>query len=94
MASFSWGFDATSGNPLLMVILSSGPQGVEVTWWTPSGWQDPQQPEALKNIEAYSALAANGDRYVYALEGDSVREFTVTTDGLTWTLVGDVPTEF
>ncbi|KAI4090585.1 MAG: hypothetical protein LQ344_004632 [Seirophora lacunosa] len=94
MASFSWGFDATSGNPLLMVILSSGPQGVEVTWWTPSGWQDPQQPEALKNIQAYSALAANGNRYVYALQGDSVREFTVTTDGLTWTLVGDVPTEF
>ncbi|KAI4172073.1 MAG: hypothetical protein LQ343_003820 [Gyalolechia ehrenbergii] len=81
MAAFSWGDDNGSGGPLLVDILSSGPQG----------WQEPAKPDAMKNIQAYSAVAANGDRHVYALEAGSVKEFVVSTDGLSWSLVGDVP---
>lgn len=93
MASFSWGSGAPSGDPLLVGILSSGPQSVYVTSSTPQRSWDTLAPEALNNVQAYSALAANGDRHVYALEGGSVKEFVVSTDGLSWSFVGDVPTE-
>ncbi|KAL8943037.1 MAG: hypothetical protein Q9216_001325 [Gyalolechia sp. 2 TL-2023] len=91
MATFSWGHDTDSGDPLLVDILNSGPQGVYLTWWTPQGSQEPAAPDVMRNVQAYSALAANGDRYVYALEAGSVKEFVVSTDGLSWSLVGDVP---
>lgn len=93
MASFSWGVDAQSGSPLLSDILSSGPQGIDVTWWTPQGWQDAKKPATLTGVQPYSALAANADRHVYALESGSVREFVVSTDGVNWSVVGNVPTK-
>lgn len=74
-----------------MNILSSGSRGVDVSQWTPQGWQKPAKPDIMKNVQTYSALAANGDRLVYALEAGSVKEFAVSTDGLSWSLVGDVP---
>ncbi|KAL8860666.1 MAG: hypothetical protein Q9178_003019 [Gyalolechia marmorata] len=94
MASFSWGVNQKAGRPLLIHILTSGPEGVDVHWYNgnTSSWQDRQQPKAFQNIEPYSPLAANGDRHVYALEAGSVREFVVSEDGLTWSLVGNVPT--
>ncbi|KAL8949000.1 MAG: hypothetical protein Q9222_004856 [Ikaeria aurantiellina] len=91
MATFSWGSDTGFDGPLLVDILSSGAQGVDLSWWTPQGWQDPQRPDVMKNVQAYSALAANADRHVYALEAGSVKEYVVSTDGLTWSFVGDVP---
>ncbi|KAL8960080.1 MAG: hypothetical protein Q9193_003158 [Seirophora villosa] len=91
MAAFSWGDDTDTGGPLLMNILSSGPRGIDVSRWTPQGWQKPARPDIMKNVQAYSALAANGDGHVYALEAGSVKEFEVSTDGLIWSLVGDVP---
>ena len=94
IASFSWGVNPENGRPLLIHILASGPEGVDVHWHDgiTSSWQDRQQPKALQNIEPYSPLSANGDRHVYALEAGSVREFVVSTDGLTWSLVGNVTT--
>ncbi|KAL8914983.1 MAG: hypothetical protein Q9172_006977 [Xanthocarpia lactea] len=91
MASFAWGTRA-QGDPLLTVVLTSGPEGVDVHWHDGDSWQDRQQPEAFQSVEPYSPLAANEDRHVYALEAGSVREFVMSTDGLTWSLVGDVPT--
>ena len=94
MASFSWGSAATSDGPLLIGVLNSGPEGhgVDETHWTQQGWQDPETPDALKNAQAYSAIAANTDRHVYTLEAGGVREFVVSTDGLSWSAVGDVLT--
>ncbi|KAL8729472.1 MAG: hypothetical protein Q9166_004720 [cf. Caloplaca sp. 2 TL-2023] len=97
IASFSWGDDSMSGNPLFQHTLSSSLQGVNVAWlgggpYTDKGWHT-ETPDVMKDIQAYSALAANADRHVYALEAGTVKEFVVSTDGLTWSLVGDVPTK-
>lgn len=95
MASFSWGVNPENGRPLLIHILTSGPDGVDIHWHDgiTSSWQDRQQPKVFQDIEPYSPLAANSDRHVYALDAGSVREFVVSTDGLTWSLVGNVPTK-
>lgn len=96
MASFSWGVDASFGDPMLMDILSSGPQGVRVSWWggfSGQDWQEPQSIDVMENVQAWTALAVNTDRRVYALEAGVVQEFGVSTDGLRWSRIGVVPTE-
>lgn len=96
MASFSWGVDVTFGDPMLMVILSSGPEGVRVNWWggvSVQDWQEPESIDVMENVQAYTALAANTDRRVYALEAGVVQEFGVSTDGLYWSRIGVVPTK-
>ncbi|KAL8674340.1 MAG: hypothetical protein Q9168_001269 [Polycauliona sp. 1 TL-2023] len=96
MASFSWGVDADSGDPLLMDILTWGPEGVRVSWWGGSSdqhWQDPTNIDVMANVQARTALAANTDRRIYALEAGVVQEFDVSTEGLHWTHIGVVSTE-
>ncbi|KAL8880424.1 MAG: hypothetical protein Q9198_002163 [Flavoplaca austrocitrina] len=93
MAGFTWSGDSASDNPFFVEILTTGAQGVNITpWQSAKGWQPPTAPEIMRNVQAYSGIAANGDRHVYAFEGGVVKEFVVSTDGLTWSLVGDVPT--
>lgn len=93
MAGFTWGVDSDSDNPLLGGILNTGTQGVNITWAAPKGWQAPRALDAMRNTQAYSGIAAYANRHVYALEKGAVKEFVVSTDGLTWSLVGDVPTK-
>ncbi|KAL8659720.1 MAG: hypothetical protein Q9226_000276 [Calogaya cf. arnoldii] len=96
MASFSWGVDGGLGDPMLMDILSSGPEGVRVNWWggfSDQHWQEPENIDVMENVQPYTALAANTDRRVYALEAGVVQEFAVSTDGLHWSRIGVVPTE-
>ncbi|KAL8840524.1 MAG: hypothetical protein Q9176_003850 [Flavoplaca citrina] len=93
MAGFTWSGDSASNNPFFAEILTTGAQGVDITpWQSVEGWQPPKAPDIMRNVQAYSGIAANGDRHVYAFEGGVVKEFVVSTDGLTWSLVGDVPT--
>lgn len=91
IAGFTCGVDSDSDNPLLRDILNTGTQGVNITWTTPKGWQAPQAPDAMRNTQAYSGIAVNANWHVYALERGAVKESVVSTDGLTWSLVGDVP---
>ncbi len=46
----------------------------------------------MKVVDSYTALAANNDRRVYAVQHGVVKEFTVMVDGTTWSEVGDVLT--
>ena len=99
MASFAWGFAADSGVPILMDILSSGSDGVTVTWSTGASdnnawqqWQEPQRPAAMQGVQDFSALAANAHRHVYAFKGGVCQEYVVSTDGLSWSRFGNVPT--
>ncbi|KAL8787650.1 MAG: hypothetical protein Q9213_002081 [Squamulea squamosa] len=95
LASFSWGDDSKSGEPLFQHTLSSGSRGVKVAWLGPgygTGWQT-DTPDVMKNVQTNSPLAANADRHVYALEDGIVKEFVMSPDGLTWSLVGDVLTK-
>ncbi|KAL8808992.1 MAG: hypothetical protein Q9223_007967 [Gallowayella weberi] len=92
IASFTSG-DDPSGDPLFYYTLSSGPQGIKTVFLTKvKGWQV-DTPDVMKNVQPYSSVAANADRHVYAFEGGSVKEFVMSTDDLTWSLVGDVPTK-
>lgn len=98
LASFTWGDDSGSGNPLLQFTMSSGSQGIGVARLgssfsaTASGWHD-ETPDVMKNVQAFSPVAANADRLVYALEDGTVKEFACSSDGTTWSLLGDVPTK-
>lgn len=98
LASFTWGDDSDSGNPLLQFTMSSGPQGIGITRLgssfsaTAGGWHD-ETPDAMKNVQAYSPVGANADRLVYALQDGGVKEFACSSDGTTWSLLGDVPTK-
>ncbi|KAI4223304.1 MAG: hypothetical protein LQ349_007452 [Xanthoria aureola] len=96
VASFSSGDDTDRGNPLFQYTLSSSSRGINVAWLGGgsnygTGWHT-ESPEVMKNVQPYSPVAANADRHVYALEDGAVKEFVVSTDGTTWSLVGDVPT--
>lgn len=96
MASFSWGIDDNDfGDPFMIDVLSSSPHGVKLHWWGGQTrwkhWQELGEVDVMKDVQAYSALAANVDRHVYALENGVVREFVVSADGQTWSVVGDVP---
>ncbi|KAL8765985.1 MAG: hypothetical protein Q9194_006399 [Teloschistes cf. exilis] len=96
VAAFSWGRNITTGDPAVERILFSGLGGIRVAWQAGSGdslsWQS-ESPDVMKNIQAYSGLAANADRHVYAWEAGVVKEFSLSMDGTSWHLVGDVPTE-
>ena len=95
LASFSWGNNATTGDPIFRRILASGSDGV-VAYELGSSWPDTWQSttiDVMKNVQSYSALAANVDRHVYALQDGTVKEYTTSSDRLTWTLIGEVPTE-
>ena len=93
IAGFTWSGDSASDNPFFVEILTTGAQGVNITpWQSVKGWQPPTAPDIMRNVQAYSGIAANGDRHVYAFEGGVVKEFVVSSDGSTWSLVGDVPT--
>ncbi|KAL8630737.1 hypothetical protein Q9189_003578 [Teloschistes chrysophthalmus] len=96
VAAFSWGNNLTTGDPAIQRTLISGLGGIRVAWQTGSGdyssWQS-ESPDVMRNIQAYSGLAANADRHVYAWEAGVVKEFVLSIDGTSWTLVGDVPTE-
>ncbi|KAL8804888.1 MAG: hypothetical protein Q9182_002290 [Xanthomendoza sp. 2 TL-2023] len=92
LASFTSG-DDSSGDPLFYYTLSSGPQGIKTVYYSAGkGWRT-DTPDVMKNVQPYSSVAANADRHVYAFEGGVVKEFVMSTDGLTWSLVGDVPTK-
>lgn len=93
MAGFTWSGDTASDTPFFAEILTTGAQGVNITpWQSVKGWQPAEAPDIMRNVQAYSGTAANGDRHIYAFEGGVVKEFVVSADGLTWSLVGDVPT--
>ncbi|KAL8730662.1 MAG: hypothetical protein Q9181_004590 [Wetmoreana brouardii] len=97
LASFSSGDDTETGDVLFQHTLSSGSRGVKVAWLgggsnTGKGWQT-DTPEVMKNVQAYSPLAANADRQVYALEDGVVKAFVMSQSDLTWSLDGDVLTE-
>ncbi|KAL8743180.1 MAG: hypothetical protein Q9190_004445 [Brigantiaea leucoxantha] len=93
IASFSWGTNATTGDPVLQRTLTSGPQGVSSFGLgggrEPDRWQA-EHPAVMENIQAYSSLAANADRHVYALETGIVQEFVLSSDGTTWNQIGNV----
>lgn len=77
--------------------MSSSSRGINVAWLGGgsnygTGWHA-ESPEVMKNVQPYSPVAANADRHVYALEDGAVKEYVVSTDGTTWSLVGDVPTQ-
>ncbi|KAL8992555.1 MAG: hypothetical protein Q9169_007010 [Polycauliona sp. 2 TL-2023] len=93
LASFSWGRDEENGYPLLLDTLISGPSGVTVQYWTPQGFGEKDlEPPVFKDMDPYSPITATGDRHIYALKGGSVQEYTVSDNGLEWSLVGQVPT--
>lgn len=95
MASFASGFNGDKGEPLMIDIVSTGAQGVAVSWWSaPVGQrcQEVRRPDVMGNVRPFSAVAAGADRHVDAYEGPTVREYVVPTDGLSWSLVGDVQT--
>ena len=78
-----------------MEVLSSSSHGVTVDWWSSSqapSLQNSQSPEVMAGVQNYSAIAANGDGHVYAFQDGVVKEFTVSEDGLRWSLVGNVDT--
>ncbi|KAL8876889.1 MAG: hypothetical protein Q9198_004990 [Flavoplaca austrocitrina] len=96
IASFSTGEDTATGNPLFQYTVSSTSQGINVAWlgdgeYSDTGWHA-QTPKVMRNVQPYSAVAANADRHVYAIEDGTVKDFVVSIDGTTWDLVGDVPT--
>ncbi|KAL8976776.1 MAG: hypothetical protein Q9205_007290 [Flavoplaca limonia] len=96
IASFSTGEDTTTGDPLFQYTVSSTAQGINVAWlgggeYSGTGWHT-ETPEVMRNVQPYSAVAANADRHVYAIEDGIVKDFVVSIDGTTWDLVGDVPT--
>ncbi|KAL9609190.1 MAG: hypothetical protein Q9167_006028 [Letrouitia subvulpina] len=95
LASFTWGNNATTDGPYFERTLSSGPKGVGVDVFGLGGGSQPgiwhtENPDVMNNIQTYSALAANADRHVYAVEAGTVKEYALSIDG-SWTLVGDVP---
>lgn len=53
-------------------------------------WPPVQTPAVLNVVDAYTVLAANNDRRVYAMKDGVVKEFTVMVDGVSWSEVGDV----
>ncbi|KAL9633849.1 MAG: hypothetical protein Q9204_003234 [Flavoplaca sp. TL-2023a] len=96
IASFSTGEDTATGDPLFQYTVSSTSQGINVAWlgggeYSGTGWHT-ETPEVMRNVQPYSAVAANADRHVYAIEDGIVKDFVVSIDGTTWSLVGDVPT--
>ena len=96
IASFSTGEDTATGDPLFQYTVSSTAQGINVAWLgggesSDTGWHT-ETPEVMRNVQPYSAVAANADRHVYAIEDGIVKDFVVSIDGTTWDLVGDVPT--
>ncbi|KAL8652867.1 MAG: hypothetical protein Q9226_004082 [Calogaya cf. arnoldii] len=94
IASFSFG-DDDRGNPLFQHTVSSGSRGISVAWLgggaNGTGWRA-ETPDVMKDVQPFSAVAANADRHVYALVDGVVKEFVLSPDGTTWTLVGDVLT--
>ncbi|KAL9046134.1 MAG: hypothetical protein Q9214_000954 [Letrouitia sp. 1 TL-2023] len=97
LASFTWGKNATTGDPYFLRTLSSGPKGAGVDVFFLGGGSQPdiwytENPDLMNDVQAYSALAANTDRHVYAVEAGTVKEFALSIDG-SWTLIGDVPIE-
>lgn len=97
VASFVSGAESPDGNALYALALSSGSRGIKVTCTgycssLGTGTQA-QSPSAMENVEPFSAVAANVDRHVYAFENGTVKEFVLSIDGSTWSLVGDVPTK-
>lgn len=56
-------------------------------------WLPIETPSIMGGVNAFSALAANADAHVYALQDNAIKEFRVASDGTTWSLVGDVETE-
>ncbi|KAL9043405.1 MAG: hypothetical protein Q9214_003408 [Letrouitia sp. 1 TL-2023] len=95
LASFISRDTDNEGAPYLMDVLSSSSQGVSVTWWSGSEMptlQTPQSPEVMVGVQNYSAIAANDDRQVFAFQDGSVKQFTVSQNGMNWSLVGNVDT--
>ncbi|KAL8748113.1 MAG: hypothetical protein Q9190_000075 [Brigantiaea leucoxantha] len=95
LASFISSNIDNEGAPYLMEVLSSSSHGVTVDWWSSSqapSLQNSQSPEVMAGVQNYSAIAANGDGHVYAFQDGVVKEFTVSEDGLRWSLVGNVDT--
>ncbi|KAL8852331.1 MAG: hypothetical protein Q9221_002827 [Calogaya cf. arnoldii] len=98
IASFAFGDDPERGIPLFHHTVSSGSRGISVAWLgggtnSNTGWQA-ETPDVMKDVQPFSAVAANADRHVYAFVDGVVKDFVVSTDGTTWSLVGDVFTMF
>jgi len=49
-----------------------------------------QNPPIMGQLQIYTAIAANADKHIYALQDGATREFTVAPDGVIWTYVGVV----
>ncbi|KAL9000488.1 MAG: hypothetical protein Q9169_000781 [Polycauliona sp. 2 TL-2023] len=95
-AAFASDAKSTSGDSLFSIALASGPRGITVTCQgsctgVDRGTQG-EAPSAMRDIQPFSAVAANVDRHVYAFQGENVKEFVLSADRSTWSLVGDVPT--
>ncbi|KAL8669932.1 MAG: hypothetical protein Q9168_005497 [Polycauliona sp. 1 TL-2023] len=90
IASFASDSGSPSGDSLFSLAVTSGPQGINTTCTGLCSGIDNGAQGALKDVQPFSAVAANADRHVYAFEDGKVKEFVLSTDG-TWSLTGDVP---
>ncbi len=93
LASFTYG-DTSAGDALGNDIISGNSTGMTVNWW--SGVYNINGPVVAPSVMASvdaTALAANGDKHVYALQRNgTVAEFEMLDDEYHWAYVGNVNT--
>lgn len=93
LTSFSYG-DTPTGDTLDNDIISANSTGLTVNWWSGVyGINGPEQsPSTMASVDA-TALAANGDKHIYALQRNgTIAEFEMLNDEYHWAYVGNVNT--
>lgn len=58
-----------------------------------NGWVHKVHPSwETGDVDDYTALAAHKNAHVYTIQNGTVVEFSVESDGVTWTRLGEVVT--
>lgn len=90
-------FGNANGSPAHVQAVISGWNGsaytgLEVFDWTNNAWGSLASPAVLQSVSGPSAIAAHFYQRVYAASDGILRQFAVADDGITWTVIGNVPT--